>query len=1221
MTKKKSKYKKEIPIKLLTFFLAIALCLTIFVTVVEFSSEAKSSPETELQSNDDTYYVSPDGDDENSGETRDDPWQTLDKAGTEAEAGDTVILLEGEYPDKLQPQNSGEEGNPIIFKADERHKAVFTGDDAYYCDWAPVDIDNRSHIILENLNWTQSGSEEFLHITDSSYIEVIDCLIQGDPVKTTWSPVYVDQSEQISFIDNNIKRCTGDTIIFENSHNVLIEGNYMSKGGHACLVLRENCDHFVIRGNVLSGDWTRAFATSYNIDSILFEDNIITNSYNGGRCAGSPTQVDFENGVWRYNRFYRNWDRQLRMSSRSEDRSISNVRYYNNLFHDNFGDPIQINADNEYVDDVFWINNIFSKNNREADFRQIRSHGVGNTLYSHNVIVGDETDMETVIGIMPNYYSPTGTSYSIDAIESEYPDNFSDNIDVMPDFVDSENCNHALPQDSPLRDAGTHLTQADGSGSESDTLTVDDASYFYDGFDIDGEEGDVIAVGSSDNTARITDIDYENDVITLDENLSWSDGDPVSLEWEGEAPDVGAYENDGGRVNVQVKTNPFEVEPDEDVSLSYDIHGDVSVDSVTWYLGDGSISHDDNVTHSYSQEDSYGIRLRVTSTEGEEYVGVGTVEVWYPRKEDGELLHTHFDGEHDIYDGEWWWRWQCYRPGETSYERVYDEETEEGYLHIEAPEDETDMPAWIHPRAWNIDDFPKINITYRVGEGTPIAFVLRAWSTTDEGVRRVPIASTPSSSADSEHVLNDDGGWHDLKIDARSIREEYPDVDYLQGFRIRSWDDEDVEEGDWYDVGDFSIETIEHDLNLNSEGEGTTSPTEGTHTYEEGEHATIEAIPSDGWKFVEWTGDNETIDDPTANQTSIEMLDDYTITAEFKMNICNLEISSTTGGSVIEPGENTFEYDYGKTVDLEATANGGYQFVKWIGDNETIDDPTANHTSIEMLDNYVITAEFKEEDISLEKYILSINTNGEGSTNLTEGTHTYEEGEEVMITASPDEDWEFVEWTGDVNGTDSTISITMDANKSVTAVFQEEVIEYELTINSEGEGEVTTIPTEKTLTFEKKEIVTLKATPADGWKFVEWMGDVTGTDAMIDITVDSDKNITAHFKENIVEYDLTINIEGEGTIEPSNGTHTYKEAEVVTIKATLAESSEYIEWRGDVTRDQEEEIMITMDEDKEITVVFKEEKESEDEYFPGFTTMLLLLSIWIAMVIYNKKKS
>ena len=50
---------------------------------------------------------------------------------------------------------------------------------------------------------------------------------------------------------------------------------------------------------------------------------------------------------------------------------------------------------------------------------------------------------------------------------------------------------------------------------------------------------------------------------------------------------------------------------------------------------------------------------------------------------------------------------------------------------------------------------------------------------------------------------------------------------------------------------------------------------------------------------------------------------------------------------------------------------------------------------------------------------------------------SYDPGTKVTVTAVPDSGWQFKEWQGDVSGTDNPITITVDAAKSITAIFEQ----------------------------------------------------------------------------------------------------------------------------------------------------------------------------------------
>jgi len=73
--------------------------------------------------------------------------------------------------------------------------------------------------------------------------------------------------------------------------------------------------------------------------------------------------------------------------------------------------------------------------------------------------------------------------------------------------------------------------------------------------------------------------------------------------------------------------------------------------------------------------------------------------------------------------------------------------------------------------------------------------------------------------------------------------------------------------------------------------------------------------------------------------------------------------------------------------------------------------------------------------------VLTINEDGEGTTDPEPGTHTFEWNEEVTIEAMPDEGYRFNNWLGDYpkfEKYEDEITITMDSDKEVTAYFIEE---------------------------------------------------------------------------------------------------------------------------------------------------------------------------------------
>jgi len=65
-------------------------------------------------------------------------------------------------------------------------------------------------------------------------------------------------------------------------------------------------------------------------------------------------------------------------------------------------------------------------------------------------------------------------------------------------------------------------------------------------------------------------------------------------------------------------------------------------------------------------------------------------------------------------------------------------------------------------------------------------------------------------------------------------------------------------------------------------GGSVITPAEGTSAYEAGTVVELVATADDGYRFINWTGDLDTIADPNSASTTITMNADYSITANFK---------------------------------------------------------------------------------------------------------------------------------------------------------------------------------------------------------------------------------------------------------------------------------------------------------------------------------------------------
>jgi plastocyanin len=99
-----------------------------------------------------------------------------------------------------------------------------------------------------------------------------------------------------------------------------------------------------------------------------------------------------------------------------------------------------------------------------------------------------------------------------------------------------------------------------------------------------------------------------------------------------------------------------------------------------------------------------------------------------------------------------------------------------------------------------------------------------------------------------------------------------------------------------------------------------------------------------------------------------------------------------------------------------------------------------------------ITANFIKK-----KYTLTVNTEGEGAVNqkvIKTGSATdYNSGSVIELTATANSPWSFNQWDGDLTGTDNPKQITIDKNKTVTAIFELLINSYKIYVTSSSSAD------------------------------------------------------------------------------------------------------------------------------------------------------------------------
>ena len=402
----------------------------------------------------------------------------------------------------------------------------------------------------------------------------------------------------------------------------------------------------------------------------------------------------------------------------------------------------------------------------------------------------------------------------------------------------------------------------------------------------------------------------------------------------------------------------------------------------------------------------------------------------------------------------------------------------------------------------------------------------------------------------------------------------------------------------------------QHNLTVSSSAGGSiTTPGQGMFPYDLGTTVSLVATPATGYRFVSWTGDVDTIASINAASTTITMNGDYSITANFELIPpvrYSLTVSSSAGGSVTAPGQGTFSYDTGAVVSLLAAPATGYRFVNWTGNVGTVANVSAASTTATINGDGSITANF--EPIPRVRYNLTITSSSGGwVTSPGMGTFSYDAGTVVSLVATPTciYQYQFVNWTGDVgtiaNTNAASTTITMNGSCSIRANFTAiPPSQYSLSISSTTGGSVTT-PGAGTFTRDAGTVVSLVASPASGYHFVNWTGNV-GTIANVNaasttITMSGAYSITANFQAiPSGQYSLTISSTSGGSVTtPGEGTFTRDAGTVVSLVASPASGYHFVNWTGDVgtvANVNAASTTITMNGSYSVTAVFAEDSPS-----------------------------
>lgn len=270
----------------------------------------------------------------------------------------------------------------------------------------------------------------------------------------------------------------------------------------------------------------------------------------------------------------------------------------------------------------------------------------------------------------------------------------------------------------------------------------------------------------------------------------------------------------------------------------------------------------------------------------------------------------------------------------------------------------------------------------------------------------------------------------------------------------------------------------------------------GPYTY--GQNVDLTATPENGWLFTGWTGDITSTDNPL----SVTVQQNYDLTANFEKieYTITANVSPSAGGS-IQKADGPYYYD--DVIAVTAVENPGWTFSNWSGDLSSTDNPL----SVTVTQNVTITANFTQNHYTVSAVASPIEG---GTVDVPDGPFVY--NDEVIVTATPQTGWTFSGWSGTVESGDNPLTVTVTQNTSLTATFIQ--TPYYLTKPATISGGSIQFTPNKAA-YALGDHVQVLAVPQDGWKFVSWQGDLSGTENPTEIVVNGDMNLSALFQMDL----------------------------------------------------------------------------------------------------------
>jgi len=307
----------------------------------------------------------------------------------------------------------------------------------------------------------------------------------------------------------------------------------------------------------------------------------------------------------------------------------------------------------------------------------------------------------------------------------------------------------------------------------------------------------------------------------------------------------------------------------------------------------------------------------------------------------------------------------------------------------------------------------------------------------------------------------------------------------------------------------------------------------------------------------------------------------------------------------------TCQLPYNSRISLFAYSSYGYEFISWSGFDtcDIISESNAEECSLIMFNDKIITCTF-----SLKKYIIKINKlSGDGVisdsiNNISCGTgcgvgfsqeYLITHGTEINLNIVANAGYEFIEWTGADTIFNTTASLTMLSDKTITANF---ISVFSLSVNVITDPNITIDayylnvkqPSSLLYYFRENSEIVLYISPSAPYKLDNFDGVDTSFGNRCTVNMTSNKTITIHL--SLKTFYLTIiKSGGTGRISDTTGIincgtickSIISYGQLITLMVFPDSGYEFINWEGSDNDSSLSECQVNMTSNKTITVNFR----------------------------------